>query len=67
MRRSKGSWWWAQIVRVLVYFALGVLSAGFAVLIGGRYLQWVRMVMAIMTWILVMLLIDIQVQAELVT
>lgn len=68
MRESRGSWWWAQITRVLVYLALGVVSGGIALWVSSAWLPFaepirVRNVVLVLTWILGALLIDVRVKS----
>lgn len=67
MRRSRGSWWWAQISRVLVYLALGIVSGGLAVWVSSRFSHPLRLFVLVITWILGVLVIDIRVRWEPVT
>lgn len=64
MRSGRGSWWWAQIMRALVYLALGIVCAGLAVFVGSPYPLPIRKWIMIASWILGMLLVDIRVRSE---
>ena len=72
MRRGRGSWWWAQIQRGLVYLALGIMSAGLALWVSSQWLPFaypsrVRYVVFVLTLILGMLLFDLRIKSEIVT
>ena len=64
MRRGRGSWWWAQIMRALIYLALAVVSVGFTLWLNSRYPLPIRTGILLVTWILGMLLFDIRVCSE---
>lgn len=66
MRRGRGSWWWAQIGRALVFLALGFVSMGISVLVSSHFDPIWRPLIMILTWALGVALVDIRVQSELV-
>ncbi len=67
MRESRGSWWWAQLMRVWVYLALGIVSGGLALWVGSKYPPPIRAGIIILSWILGMLVLDIRIESEFVT
>jgi hypothetical protein len=67
MRRGRGSWWWAQMERALVYVALGIVSAGVAFWVNSKYSAPSRLIVFLTSWVLGMLIIDIRIESKLAT
>ena len=67
MRRSRVSWWWAQIQRVLVYLALCIVAVWVGFLMSLRFDPLMGTVILLATLIGGGLLLDIQIQSEPVT
>ncbi len=67
MRRGRGSWWWAQIMKSLVYLALGIMSAGLAVWVSSGYPRPIRVGIVVLSWVLGLLIIDLRITPEIVT
>lgn len=67
MRRGRGSWWWAQIERGLVYLTLCIVAVGVGFWMSSRFSPLVGAVILLGTLMLGGFFLDIRIESKLVT